>query len=96
MSLRRLSLLLSRARPSALPLARRLALDAHRLSGVRPSGGVAELTVFRFRSTYSSILCPIESIDSQLADAEAEGWRVAATVWSDSEDAWKVLLKRKS
>ncbi len=49
--------------------------------------------MFRFRSTYSSLLCPIESFESHVADAEAEGWRVAATVWSDSEDAWKVLLK---
>ena len=51
--------------------------------------------MFRYRSTYSSLLCPIESIDSQLEEAEREGWTVAATLWSDSEDAWKVLLKRK-
>jgi len=51
--------------------------------------------MFRFRSTYSSLLCPIESFESHVADAEAEGWRVAATVWKDSEDAWAVLLKRK-
>ncbi len=51
--------------------------------------------MLRFRSTYSSLLCSAKSFGSQLADAEAEGWCVAATVWSEAEDVWKVLLKRK-
>jgi hypothetical protein len=53
------------------------------------------VTVFRYRSTYSSLLCPIESIDSQLEEAERQGWTVVGTVWKDSEDAWAVWLKRK-
>ncbi len=51
--------------------------------------------MFPFRSTYSSLLCPIESIDSQLEEAAASVWRVAAMMWRDADDAWKVLLKRK-
>ena len=53
------------------------------------------MTVFRYRSTYSSLVCPIESIDSQLEEAERDGWQVRATMWSDADDAWKVLLKRR-
>jgi hypothetical protein len=58
-------------------------------------GRLRRVTVFRYRSTYSSLLCPIESIDSQLEEAERQGWTVVGTVWKDSEDAWAVWLKRK-
>ena len=59
--------------------------------------GVHAMSVYlwRWRSTYSSIIAPIESIDSLVEDAERAGWEVKATMWSDADDAWKVLLKRK-
>ncbi len=48
----------------------------------------------RYPSTYSSIIAPIATVDSQLEEAEADGWRIDRTAWSDRDDAWRIVLRR--
>ncbi len=48
----------------------------------------------RYPSTYSSIIAPIETVDSQLEEAEADGWRLDTSAWSDRDDAWHIVLRR--
>lgn len=45
-------------------------------------------------STFSSIVAPIETMAAQIEDADATGWTVAASVWSDDLDAYNALLRR--